>query len=102
MKNKKKIENSKLYGIIVKKKLKIIDVRKYTGARTLNKKFSKRSEITGRMCVTYSIDEISEIVKYLKLKNVKKKKKNMCFGIEIMLRHFENNDNKLRHFHKNF
>ena len=102
MKKKKNIENSKLYGIIINKKLKIIDLRKYTGARTLNKKISKRSEITGRMCLTYSINEIYEIVKYLKLKNIKKKKKNMCFGIEIMLRHFENNDNKLRHFYKNF
>ena len=86
--SKKDKNKNILYGIVENKNLKIIDKRKYTGARTLTKRKSKRSEITGRICSTYNIDDLIEILKYLNIKGLSNKKKSsLCFYIEILLRY---------------
>ena len=72
-------------------------MRKYTGAITLNKKISKRSQITGRTCTTLSLKYLEELFKELGGKTINRKKKDLCFGIEILLR-YKNLSNKREFF----
>jgi hypothetical protein len=70
------------------KKLKIIDKSIETDVLTKDKKISKRSIITGRVCTTYHSTKLLEIRKIIGLEktDLKKKIDDYCQEIEIYLR----------------
>ena len=84
---KSKKKKNKVIGI-VDNIFKIIDLRKYTGAETLNKKVSKRSLIQGRSCKTFHLNGLEELYKNFggNMKYINRKKLDFCFGIEMLLR----------------
>lgn len=92
-----------IYGIVIRKKNKvlfqIIDQSKYKKSLTTQQKVSKRSELTGRTCGTYKMNELVEIQSKLKLKDIdgKMKRANVCMKIEffLRLRNMTNTDNKI-------
>ena len=91
---KKKLDKkSKINNVVVgyladNNKLKIVDNRKYTEALTLGKKRSKRSLITGRICLTFTINTLLSIAKTLNVKDISIKNRDvLCFYIEILLRY---------------
>ena len=91
-----KNSNNKDYNIIYgtvdikskDKKLKIVDKSVETNILTKEKKKSKRTIITGRVCTTYHSSKILEIRKIIGLKDITMKQKieSYCEEIEIYLR----------------
>lgn len=80
-------------GLITRNKkneiiFQIIDKKKYKDATTLQDTKSKRAEITGRTCETYSLDMIYSIRDELHMKNAKDrlKKNALCMEIEFYFR----------------
>jgi len=67
---------------------KIFDLSKETGAKTLENKPSKRSEITGKVCTTFNSKDLKDIAKRLGIKtDEKNKNKNiLCIMINYYLR----------------
>lgn len=71
----------------------IIDKKKFIEAITIAQKRSKRSEITGRICSTYKIEELNEIKEILGIKSIHKAKKNtICWELEFYFRFKNLND----------
>ena len=93
-----------IYGFMEKWKngkfvFKIFDGTKETGALTLNKSRSKRSEIKGKKCETFSSSELNDISKKLHIDIKAKQIKLICRNIEYSLRLYNlQNKNNLRWF----
>lgn len=67
---------------------KIFDKTKESGAKTVDNKVSKRSEIKGKKCNNFSNDELKEITSKLGIKDDVKQIKSKCRNIEYMLRKY--------------
>jgi len=72
----------------------IVDKNKYKESITLQEKKSKRTEITGRTCETYSLDMLYKLRNELNMKNFKDKGKKtfLCLEIEFFFRLKDNID----------
>ncbi len=96
-KNEKKEGN--MLGLVTYNKkndivFQIVDKKKYKEAITLEDKKSKRTEITGRTCETYSLDMLYNIRNELNMRNAKDKGKKtfLCLEIEFFFRLKNNTD----------
>lgn len=92
-KGRKMVPYSKIFGFMEKWKngdfiFKIFDKTKESGAKTVDNKVSKRSEIKGKKCNNFSNDELKEITSKLGIKDDVKQIKSKCRNIEYMLRKY--------------
>ena len=104
---KNNIKNNREYNVLYgtvdinskDRKLKIIDKTVEINILTKDKKISKRSIITGRVCTTYQFTKLLEFREIIGLgkTNIRKKIDDYCQEIEIYLRSNElmNVDNKI-------
>jgi hypothetical protein len=102
---REKKQFSDIYGYLSKNKkgeyqLKLVDKTQDIGSITLEKKKSKRTEITGRVCGTFQVDYL---IKYLQKIGVEftkdqlqssKFKNILCYLIEFLLRKRDITDNR--------
>jgi len=94
LQEKKKKDNEKfnrVYGYMQKWKLgnylfKIYDGTQQKNAITVELKPSKRSEIKGKVCRTYYINDLLNIMKVLKINYNSKSKDDICININFQLR----------------
>lgn len=91
LRKKKEEKFNRLYGYMQKWKhgnflFKIFDLSKETGAKTMENKPSKRSEIKGKVCETFSAGDLKDIVKRLGIKTEEKNKNILCTMINYNLR----------------
>ena len=89
-------DTGNIIGIIIKSnkdsKFRFIDKEKNREDQTISKKRSKRSLLSGRVCLTYDSYYLQDIYKKINYKILKKldskiKKNYYCFLIEFMLRY---------------
>jgi hypothetical protein len=75
---------------------KILDLTKNSGTLTMELKKSRRSEVKGRRCNTYKINDLKNMFEKLNLPFKETNIKNLCINLEYYLRLFdkENKDNK--------
>ena len=108
-KEKDKVNTNKQYNIIYGivefdkkkyiKKFKIVDKSSEEGILTKEKKLSKRSIITGRICSTFQIGKLLELRKKINMYNIEGKRRIefICEDIEIYMRFKKliNDDDKI-------
>ena len=68
---------------------KILDLTKNTGTLTMNLKKSRRSEIKGRRCNTFKINDLKKIYEKLEISFSEKSIKELCQFLEFKLRLFD-------------
>ena len=75
---------------------KILDLTKNSGTLTMNLKKSKRSEVKGRRCNTFKINDLKNIFEKLNLPFKETNIKDLCITLEYYLRLYdkEKKDNK--------
>ncbi len=95
-----------LFGLIniTKKdiiKFQIVDKKKYIEAITLTARRSKRSEITGRVCDTYQLEQLYRMKHQLGAKDPfeRKKKDQICMELEFLFRFVDKRDTVKKWFH---
>ena len=106
IKDKNIKSDSDLMGIISKNKRNIVifqllDKKKYAGISLKNEIQSRKLDITGRVCETYDISDLSKLAIKLNMKrdNDKIVKSKICLEIEFMMRIKDLNDSKKRWFY---
>ena len=92
-KSKKLVPFNDIYGFMEKWKngdfiFKIYDGTKASGAKTVDLKVSKRSEIKGKKCLNFSSEELKDLTKKIGIKEDIKQIKSRCRNIEFMLRKY--------------
>ncbi len=90
--SKKKLTYNEIYGILAYEsndyKFKIADKRKERGQKKATGEASQRAIVSGRVCSTYPVKDISEIRGALNLGEWKTSKRgDLCNNIEIYLRY---------------
>lgn len=95
--NHKKVYNN-IYGILIPNKqnnyiFKIVDTTKNKSAIRTNTELSRRSISTGRVCLTYDVSNIIDILKNIsiKLTTIKIKKDLLCDLVQYIFRLNEHN-----------
>mgnify|MGYP001254790766 CR=1 FL=1 len=95
--NSKNKDISLISGLVNVKlnKFKIVDKTKDKDIITKDKKTSKRTQQTGRECLTYEIKVLTNIINILlnksnifNINNILPRKKTLCVAIEIILRYY--------------